>query len=112
MGPFALAWVTRRSTLPISVVRRGTTVATALAVAAVVMALASVGWGIARAQQLAPVPGKSYDLAVSSLGSWWIGLSLGLAFLAAVSCLGAVVARTSYGRATDLGCAAGLLEHR
>ncbi len=111
-GPFALAWVTRRSKLPISVVRRGTRVATALAATAVVMALASVGWGIALAQQSAPVPGRSYDLAVSSLGSWWIPLSLGFAVLATVSCVGAVVARRSYGRAIDLAYVAGALGNR
>lgn len=111
-GPFALVWVTRRSKLPISVVRRGTRVATTLAAGAAMMTLASVGWGIALARQLAPVPGRSYDLAVSSLGWWWIPLSLGCAVLATVSCLGAVVARRSYGRAVDLDCVAAALENR
>jgi len=112
IGPFVLAWVTRRSKLTMSVVLRGTRVATALAAATVVMALASVGWGIAQAQQPAPVPGVSYDLAFSNLGSWWIPLSLGFALLATVSCLGARVARRSYWRAADLGCVAGILEHQ
>ena len=111
-GPFALAWVMRRSKLPVSVVRRGTRVATALAAAAAVMALASVGWGIAQGLQSAPVPGRSYDLAVSSLGSWWIPMSLGFAVFATVSCLGAAVARKSYWHATGLADVSGSLEHR
>jgi hypothetical protein len=112
IGPFVLAWVTRRSRLTMSVVRSGTRVATTLATASVVMALASAGWGIAQAQQPVPVPGVSYDLAVSSLGSWWIALSLGFALLATVSCLGAFAARTSYRHAADLSCADGLLGSR
>lgn len=102
MGPFVLAWVTRRSKLTMSVVRSGTKVATALAVASVVMALSCAGWGIAQTQQPVPVPGVSYDLAVSSLGSWWVPLSLGFALLATVSCLGAFAARTSYRHAAAL----------